>query len=343
LEAADVTRPRNSARALLLAWTLAAAQCIGQGAIAGPARGPVLPEIRITQESGVPACVTPERLMRYLADHNPNLDARYRDIARLYKQHGEALGIRWDYAFFQMQLETNHLTFRRGNGDPGDVRAKQNNFAGIGATGGGVPGDAFPDIATGVLAQMQHLLAYAGERIEAPVATRTRERQGDIIDESRALHRPVRFSDLTNRWAADRSYSKSIEVIATGFEQAYCSPGSDRNAPEQNAAADMWRTELAPTASGAKRDPTAALASRATKPETCDVWAASYGGTAALLIRSVDGATVKYTVLQVESGQEQAQATAFIAEHARGGQAISRFASRDQALARAFELCPGPS
>ena len=35
------------------------------------------------------------------------------------------------------------------------------NFAGIGTTGGGVPGNSYPDVRTGVRAQIQHLKAYA--------------------------------------------------------------------------------------------------------------------------------------------------------------------------------------
>ncbi len=70
---------------------------------------------------------------------------------------------------------------------------------------------------------------------------------------------------------------------------------------------------------------------------------ASYGGRIALLIRSEDGGTVNYTVLQVEEGQEQPQADAFIRAHMPNGRTIARFASRDGALARAFELCPAPS
>ena len=58
----------------------------------------------------MPQCVT-DRLMQYLTNCNPSFDARYRDIAALYKRHGEALAIRWDYAFFQTLLETNNLTF----------------------------------------------------------------------------------------------------------------------------------------------------------------------------------------------------------------------------------------
>ena len=68
---------------------------------------------------------------------------------------------------------------------------------------------------------------------------------------------------------------------------------------------------------------------------------ASYGGRIALLIRAEAGGTVNYTVLQVEEGQEQPQADAFIKAHAPNGRTIARFASRDGPLARAFELCPG--
>ena len=108
---------------------------------------------------------------------NPDLLPQFRDIARFYKQHGEALRVRWDYAFFQMLIETNFLTYKTGSGRWGDVNPKQNNFAGIGTTGGGVPGDSFPDVSTGVLGQMQHLVAYSGEMVDSPVARRTREKQ----------------------------------------------------------------------------------------------------------------------------------------------------------------------
>ncbi len=52
--------------------------------------------------------------------------------------------MRWDYAFFQMAVETNFLSFKRGDGSWGDVKPAQNNFAGFGTTGGGVPGDSYP-------------------------------------------------------------------------------------------------------------------------------------------------------------------------------------------------------
>lgn len=175
-----------------------------------------LPEIRALNGNRVPACVTPDRLMRFIAERNPKLNGRYADIADHYKRHGEALGIRWDYAFFQMMLETANLRYG------GDDRPKQNNFAGIGTTGGGVRGNSFPDVSTGVLAQMQHLVAYSGERVDQAVAPRTRENQEAIIERSRRLARSVRFSDLQMRWAMDRRYADKIRSIADAFFSNHC-------------------------------------------------------------------------------------------------------------------------
>jgi hypothetical protein len=181
-----------------------------------------LPEIRSSAENPVPACVTPERLMKFLSRRNGSLSPRFRDIAAHYKRYGEMWRVRWDYAFFQMAIETNFLTYRAPNGRMGDVDPAQNNFAGIGTTGGGVPGDRFPDVQTGVLAQIQHLVVYSGEMIENPVAPRTQLKQDDILDKSRSLNRPVRFSDLAGRWAADRKYGSSIEWVADAYRGEEC-------------------------------------------------------------------------------------------------------------------------
>lgn len=180
------------------------------------------PPIRTGDSNRMPACVSPERLMAFLEDRNPGLDPKYRDIAKWYKQWGDTWRVRWDYAFFQMVIETNYLKYRRGNGRRGDVNENQNNFAGIGATGGGVAGNRFPDVKTGVLAQIQHLVAYSGERIVKPVAPRTELAQDSIVEQSRRLKRPVTYSDLARRWAADRKYGKTIDFVAEQFFKGYC-------------------------------------------------------------------------------------------------------------------------
>ena len=76
------------------------------------------------------------------------------DLAVLYLSISKRYGIRGDVAFAQALHETNFFRFT------GDVQPEQNNFAGIGATGGGASGATFPNPSTGVLAHIQHLFAY---------------------------------------------------------------------------------------------------------------------------------------------------------------------------------------
>lgn len=236
-------------------WALLALgpSTLSADAEAATAKDPT-PLIRTSDTNPVPACVTPERLMSFLATRNTRLDPRFNDIAKHYKSFGEGWRVRWDYAFFQMAVETNFLTYRRPDGRMGDVDPKQNNFAGIGTTGGGVPGDRFPDVKTGVLAQIQHLVAYSGERLAQPVAPRTQLKQDDIVLASRELGRPVRFSDLARRWAVDKRYGQSIEWVASLYRSTYCS-GKDAPAPAakpaKTAAAETlpWQTGERPQAS----------------------------------------------------------------------------------------------
>jgi hypothetical protein len=310
------------------------------------------PEIRMHDKNRVPACVTPARLMRYLATRNQDLLPQFRDIARFYKQHGEALRVRWDYAFFQMLVETNFLTYKTGSGKWGDVNPKQNNFAGIGTTGGGVPGDSFPDVSTGVLGQMQHLVAYSGEMVDNPVAKRTREKQDDIVSLSRSLKRPVTFRDLARRWAVDRRYGQSIEAIAERYRASLCSGAAvaaideeeRQNTKPQTATAAAARP-MAGTARHALN--TAAMAGASARPsmpatqsEGCKVWTASYGKGKSVLIRAPVGSETHYTALQVLDGFEKSLADSFIRTHALGGEPIGEFENREAALTHAFELCP---
>ena len=58
-------------------------------------------------------------------------------------------------AFAQTMKETGFLQYG------GDASIEQFNFAGLGTTGGGVPGNSYPDVRTGIRAQIQHLKAYA--------------------------------------------------------------------------------------------------------------------------------------------------------------------------------------
>lgn len=241
------------------------------------------PKIRTDAANKVPACVTPKRLMAFIKTRNSDLDPRYADIAALYKKHGDAWRVRWDYAFFQMAVETNFLTYRRGDGGWGDVDPKQNNFAGLGTTGGGVPGDSYPDVTTGVLAQIQHLVVYSGEHIDNPVGARTRLKQDDIIETMASKRGSTTFSDLARRWAADRHYGASIEWVANSYRQMFCKgpdPVEAAETPRQRPAkAALPQQELARAANLGGPQPTE-LAAEA-RPPVRTVWSAKDDGEAA--------------------------------------------------------------
>ena len=193
------------------------------------------PQILLGKGNAVPACVTPERLMAFIHEHNKTIPSKLQEIAADYKRHGDELHVRWDYAFYQMIVETNYLKFLAPGGRRGDVAPGQNNFAGLGATGHRAPGESFPDVDTGVLAHLQHIRLYSGEPVENPVAERTRLVTDLILPWAQSLKHPVTFTDLTHKWApGGHSYSDSIEGVADLFRQSQCSGAA---ASEQTADA----------------------------------------------------------------------------------------------------------
>ena len=137
-------------------------------------------------------------LVRFLLQTNPQADVdEVSTIAQHYIEESLIEGVNHDIAFCQMCVETDFLRFT------GDVHRRQNNFAGIGATGGGVPGDSFESVQIGIRAQMQHLKAYASRR-------RLRRRLVDPrfgrVRRGSARH----VEDLSGRWATDPNYGAKI-------------------------------------------------------------------------------------------------------------------------------------
>ena len=206
----------------------------GATAIAGN-----LPDLLLTPRNNVPECVTPGRLTAYLRLRNPELDARYENIATEYKRQGAQLGLRWDYAFYQMVVETGALSYWRGNRH-GDVKASQNNFAGLGATGRGVRGESFQDITTGVRAHLEHLMLYAGRPVESPVAERTRKVKewGVLTSWQQRFDRPITYADLGAKWApGTKSYGDMLKAVADRFHSEVCGRPDPRPELMQEASA----------------------------------------------------------------------------------------------------------
>ena len=79
------------------------------------------------------------------------------DFARIICEEASLEGVRPEVVFAQSMLETGWLRFG------GDDSITQYNFAGLGTVGDGNHGLVFPDVRTGIRAQVQHLKAYACE------------------------------------------------------------------------------------------------------------------------------------------------------------------------------------
>jgi Mannosyl-glycoprotein endo-beta-N-acetylglucosaminidase len=199
-----------------------------------PAGAAPLPEILLSPSNQVPGCVTPNRLMEFVAERNRGLnppkqiDPRFSRIAADYssvgncvqRSGGKCVGVRWDYAFYQMLIETGYLNFGGG------VKPEDNNFAGVGAPVPGQPGERFASVREGVRAHLQHVLMYSGTEVQNPIAKRTKASQPFVWNHFRQLGRPVTFQDLTSLWAGTKQweYAASIERTADRFAGKYCGP-----------------------------------------------------------------------------------------------------------------------
>lgn len=95
-------------------------------------------------------------LARYLLTENPrpSFSVPVETLADLYVRYAADAGLRADILWAQMLHETGFGRYG------GDVHVHQNNFAGIGATGGGEPGCTFATAEAGVKAHIAHMVAY---------------------------------------------------------------------------------------------------------------------------------------------------------------------------------------
>ena len=109
--------------------------------------------------------VTASQMEKYFKDKGATYPAYYsktdaptlEKFCQIYVEEANAEGINGAIAFTQAMKETAWLKFG------GDVKIEQNNFAGLGTTGGGVAGASFATVREGIRAQIQHLKAYGSK------------------------------------------------------------------------------------------------------------------------------------------------------------------------------------
>lgn len=200
----------------------------------GGATPPPAPDTsKYTKIAGT-SVATVEQMRAYIAGINPDAP----DLAALYAEEGKREGVRADVAFAQSCLETGNFRFG------GDVKPGQNNYCGMGATGGGVPGNSFDTPQLGIRAQIQHLKAYAN----------TEDLSHYLIDPrfayvQRGVAPYVEWLGIPDNpsgkgWAAGKDYgAKILKILAAIIATAPPAPTPDLD----NTPAE-WEKEAVETA-----------------------------------------------------------------------------------------------
>jgi hypothetical protein len=167
-------------------------------------------------------------LVRYFREKTNGNDGKFSvslpELAKLYVIYGKRLGIRADMAWAQMIHETGYGQYG------GVVSPEQNNMAGIGATGPGVPGHSFATAELGVIAQYAHLAWYVypqhfadpycvkvEQPADGPITTPGDPRH--FVQEGGSPHKGnVRtVYELSGKWAPGAEYGTAIQRIASAI------------------------------------------------------------------------------------------------------------------------------
>ena len=171
-------------------------------------------------------------LVRYFRENSGGNDGKFsvplETLAKLYVVYGRRFGIRADMAWAQMILETGYGQYG------GVVSPGQNNMAGIGATGQGVPGNSFATAELGVIAQFAHLAWYIYPRhLSDPYCVKVEQpadgpitAPGDprhFVQQDGSPHKGnVRtVYDLSAKWAVGSDYGANIQKKAAGISLTY--------------------------------------------------------------------------------------------------------------------------
>ena len=170
---------------------------------------------------------TKKQAVAYIKQANPKvrLDCSVEELVDLYWQEAEREEVRPDLALAQSLVETG--TYAYG----GDVHHKQNNFCGLGTTGGGVKGATFKTPELGVRAHIQHLLAY----------TQKKRPQTKIVDPRYELAHNIRLErglvdtwyGLNGTWAMGSLY---CEKIMATYQKMLAMPGGQAKKDKHDKA-----------------------------------------------------------------------------------------------------------
>ncbi|MCD7975094.1 MAG: glucosaminidase domain-containing protein [Phascolarctobacterium sp.] len=154
-----------------------------------------------------PPVATKDQAVTLILQNNPNaqLACTVPALVDIYWEEAGSEGVRPDLALCQAIIETGF--FKYG----GDVRHNQNNFCGLGVTGGGKKGASFKSPKIGVRAHIQHLLAYTLKRLPSKPIVDPRYKVAHNIRLERGI--VDTWYGLNGNWAIGSQYCEKIMAI----------------------------------------------------------------------------------------------------------------------------------
>jgi N-acetylmuramoyl-L-alanine amidase len=148
------------------------------------------------------------QMIKKLRERNATLSLKYiSDFVDYTIDEANIEGVNYDILFSQMMHETGYLKFG------GDVKPNQNNFAGLGATGNGVPGESFETVQIGIRAVVQHLKAYASNESLKQVCVDPRFKYVTRMSAIYVEHLGIQENPDGKGWAAARGYGYSLLTV----------------------------------------------------------------------------------------------------------------------------------
>jgi len=157
---------------------------------------------------------TADRLASYLLGvcPSPRFTVPAVVLAEYYVRYCAEAGLRADLLWAQMLHETGYGRYG------GSVQPEQNNFAGIGATGGAEPGVTFVTAEAGGMAHVSHMVAYVYVSSPVPWANSLVDPRFDLVAPRGSA---AVLADLDGHWAVPGTgYGQRIEDIARAINSA---------------------------------------------------------------------------------------------------------------------------
>ncbi|WP_405379953.1 glucosaminidase domain-containing protein [Phascolarctobacterium sp.] len=180
------------------------------------------------------AVASKKQAVNLIKNNNPKvrLACSVEELVDLYWQEAGRENVRPDLALAQSLVETGSYSYG------GDVQHHQNNFCGLGTTGGGVRGASFKTPELGARAHIQHLLAY----------TQKKRPSTKIVDPRYELAHNIRLErgvvdtwyGLNGTWAMGSYYCEKIMAM---YQKMLAMEGAEKQEEVKGSSKDKQKAK----------------------------------------------------------------------------------------------------